>query len=98
VDVARLLASINETVTLKLPAYAGIDVKGIEEWFGPRKKVKKSEIPSVVERYLNFQPSEFAPGFEEHARVYALRKALELIGLSLDVPAKSLEKYLEKKP
>ena len=99
VDIARLLASINETVTLKLPAYAGIDIEGIEAWFGVKKKVKKSEIPSIVERYLDFQPSEFAPsGFEEHARVYALRKALELVGLSLDVPAKSLEKYLEKKP
>lgn len=98
VDVARLLASINETTTLKIPAYAGIDVKGIEEWFGSFKKVKKSEIPSVVERYLNFRPSFFAPkDFEEHARIYALRRALEVIGLPFDVPAKSLEKYLEKK-
>ena len=99
VDVARLLASINETTTLKIPAYAGIDVKGIEKWFGSFKKVKKSEIPSVVERYLEFQPFSFAPkDFEEHARIYALRKALEVIGLPFDVPAKSLEKYLEKKP
>ncbi|ASJ03540.1 hypothetical protein A3L09_09875 [Thermococcus profundus] len=98
VDVARLLASINETTTLKIPAYAGIDIDGINEWFAGFKKVKKSEIPAVVEKYLHFQPSSFAPGeFEGHARIYALRKALEVLGLPLDVPAKSLEKYLEKK-
>lgn len=98
VDVARLLASINETTTLKIPAYADMDVEGIGDWFGGFKKVKKSEIPAVVEKYLHFQPSSFASAeFEGHARVYALRKALEVVGLSLDVPAKSLEKYLEKK-
>ena len=97
-DVARLLASINESITLKLPVYAGIDVEGIEAWFGEFKKVKKAEIPAVVEKYRHFQAENYAPAeFTEHARVYALRKALEKIGLPLDVPAKSLEKYLEKK-
>ncbi|NJE06174.1 DUF2666 domain-containing protein [Thermococcus sp. M36] len=97
-DVARLLASINESITLKLPVYAGIDVKGIDAWFGEFKKVKKAEIPAVVEKYRHFPAENYAPGhFVEHARVYALRKALEKIGLPLDVPAKSLEKYLEKK-
>ncbi len=99
-DVARLLASINESITLKLPpVYAGIDTEGIEAWFGSSKKVKKAEIAAVVERYLEFPAEDYAPaGFEGgHARVYALRTALEKIGLPLDVPAKSLEKYLEKK-
>jgi hypothetical protein len=97
-DVARLLASINESITLKLPVYAGIDLKGIDAWFGEFKKVKKAEIPAVVEKYRHFPAENYAPGpFQEHAKVYALRKALEKIGLSLDVPAKSLEKYLEKK-
>lgn len=97
-DVARLLASINESITLKLPSYAGIDVKGIEAWFGEFKKVKKGEIPAVVEKYKHFPAENYAPkGFEEHAKVYALRKALEKVGLPLDVPAKGLEKYLEKK-
>lgn len=96
-DVARLLASINETITLKLPLYAGIDTKGIEHWFGEFKKVKKADIPAVIEKYRHFHPESYAPAtFAEHARVYALRKALEKIGLPLDVPAKSLEKYLEK--
>jgi len=98
VDVARLLASINETVTLKLPAYAGIDVEGIEEWFSDFKKVKKSEIPSLVKRFEEFSPEEYAPEeFAPHARIYALRAALSRMGLSLDVPAKNLEKYIEKK-
>ncbi|NJD99354.1 DUF2666 domain-containing protein [Thermococcus sp. LS1] len=97
-DVARLLASINETITLKLPVYAGIDVEGIDAWFAEFKKVKKADIPAVVEKYKHFQAENYArEGFEEHARVYALRKALEKIGLPLDVPAKNLEKYLEKK-
>ena len=97
-DVARLLAAINESLTLKLPAYAGIDVEGIEEYFSDFKKVKKADIPRVVERYLEFPAEEHAPAeFVEHARIYALRKCLEKIGLSLDFPAKSLEKYLEKK-
>ncbi|ASJ09053.1 hypothetical protein A3L11_07350 [Thermococcus siculi] len=97
-DVARILASINESITLKLPVYAGIDVKGIDAWFGEFKKVKKAEIPAVVEKYRHFPAENYAPEhFAEHARVYALRKALEKIGLPLDVPAKSLEKYLEKK-
>ncbi len=96
-EVARLLASINETVTLKLPTYAGIDVKGIDAWFGEFKKVRKSEIPLVLEKYRHFVPSNYAGReFVEHARIYALRKALEKIGLPLDIPAKSLEKYLEK--
>jgi hypothetical protein len=97
-DVARLLASINESITLKLPVYAGIDVEGIEAWFGEFKKVKKAEIPAVVEKYKHFPAENYAPEpFVEHARVYALRKALEKIGIPFDVPAKSLEKYLEKK-
>jgi len=97
-DVARILASINESITLKLPAYAGIDTGGIERWFGEYRKVKRGEIPAVIEKYRHFQARNYAPaGFEEHARIYALRTALEKIGLPLDVPAKSLEKYLEKK-
>ncbi|QDA32372.1 DUF2666 domain-containing protein [Thermococcus indicus] len=97
-DVARLLAGINESITLKLPVYAGIDVDGIDAWFGEFKKVRKAEIPAVVEKYMHFPAENYAPKpFVEHARVYALRKALEKIGLPLDVPAKSLEKYLEKK-
>ncbi|WP_456421631.1 DUF2666 domain-containing protein [Thermococcus sp.] len=97
-DIARLLASINETTTLKIPVYAGIDVEGIEGEFSAFKKVKKSEIPKVVEVYEAFEPALYADEpFEEHAKVYALRIALSKIGLSLDVPAKSLEKYLEKK-
>ncbi|AFL94367.1 hypothetical protein CL1_0152 [Thermococcus cleftensis] len=97
-DVARLLASINESITAKLPVYAGIDVDGIDSWFGEFKKVRKSDIPAVVEKYRHFPAENYASEpFVEHARVYALRKALEKIGLSLDVPAKSLEKYLEKK-
>ncbi len=96
-DIARLLASINETITLKLPLYAGIDVRGIEAWFGEFKKVKKAEIPLVLEKYNHLTPSNYAGReFERHARIYALRKALERIGLSLDIPAKALEKYLEK--
>jgi hypothetical protein len=98
-DVARLLASINETVTAKLPVYAGIDVEGIEKYFSSFKKVRASEIPSVAEKFLHFQPVGFAPSeFEAHARLYALRKTLGIIGLPFDVPAKSLEKYLEKAP
>ncbi|ASJ01254.1 DUF2666 domain-containing protein [Thermococcus gorgonarius] len=98
-DVARLLASINETITTKLPVYANIDVAGIEDAFSEFKKVKKSDIPKVVERFLEFQPSEVSPReFEPHARLYALRKAVETIGLPFDVPSKSLEKYLEKTP
>ena len=97
-DVARVLAAINESITLKLPLYAGINLGGIEAWFGEFKKVKKADIPRVVKRYLEFPAEDHAPEeFTEHARVYALRKALEKIGLPLDVPAKSLEKYLEKK-
>ncbi|ASJ06985.1 DUF2666 family protein [Thermococcus pacificus] len=97
-DVARLLASINESITLKLPVYAGIDVDGIDTWFGEFKKVTKADIPTVVEKYRHFPAENYAPDhFIEHARVYALRKALEKVGIPFDVPAKSLEKYLEKK-
>ncbi len=97
-DVARLLSAINESLTLKLPAYAGIDVNGIEGYFSDFKKVKKGDIPKVVGRCLEFPAEEYAPSeFVEHARVYALRVALDKIGLPLDFPAKSLEKYLEKK-
>jgi len=98
-DVARILASINETITLKLPIYAEIDMKGIDSWFGDIKKAKsKMEIGALINKYHHFPGHEYAPeGFEEHARIYALRKVLEKIGLTMDIPAKSLEKYLEKK-
>ena len=97
-DVARLLASINESITLKLPSYAGIDLDGITEYFGGPKKVKKAGIRSVAEAFQSFPAEKYAPPeFKEHARVFALRKAIEKIGLPFDVPAKSLEKYLEKK-
>ncbi|ADT83885.1 DUF2666 family protein [Thermococcus barophilus] len=98
-DVARLLASINETITSKLPIYAEIDLKGIDEWFAGVKKAKSDvEIKTLVDKYLHFPAHRYAPSeFEKHARIYALRKMLEKVGLSLDVPAKPLEKYLEKK-
>ncbi|WP_297506847.1 DUF2666 family protein [Thermococcus sp.] len=97
VDVARLLASINETATLKIPAYAGINIEGIEKEF-PFKKVKKGDIPKVIEAYEALEVEAFAEEpFIEHARVFALRTALGKIGLPLDVPSKNLEKYLEKK-
>ena len=96
-DVARLLASINETTTLKIPAYAGIDIEGIEREF-PFKKVKKGDIPKVIETYEALDVEAFAEEpFIEHARVFALRTALGKIGLPIDVPSKNLEKYLEKK-
>ncbi len=98
-DVARLLASINETTTLKLPAYAGINTEGIDAWFGDIKKARsKLEIEALVSKYHHLPAREYAPrDFEEHARIYALRKVLEKVGLTMDIPAKSLEKYLEKK-
>ena len=98
-DVARILASINETTTAKLPVYAKIDLKGINEWFAEIKKAKRDvEIKAVVDKYLHFPAHKYAPdGFTEHAKIYALRKMLEKVGLGIDIPAKSLEKYLEKK-
>ncbi len=97
-DIARLLAAINESLTLKLPAYAAINIGAIEKYFASFKKVKKADIPKVVEAYLEFPAEEYVPSeFVEHARIYALRKCLDKIGLPLDFPAKSLEKYLEKK-
>jgi len=99
IDVARILASINETITLKLPIYAEIDVKGIEGYFKEFKKVRsESEIKGITEKLLNFMPTEYAPEeFTEHAKIYALRTVLKPMKLALDIPAKPLEKYLEKK-
>ncbi|MBO8175725.1 MAG: DUF2666 family protein [Thermococcus sp.] len=98
-DVARIFASINETITAKLPIYAKIDLKGIDEWFAGIKKAKSDvEIKTVVDKYLHFPAYKYAPNeFVEHAKIYALRKMLEKVGLSIDIPAKPLEKYLEKK-
>lgn len=98
-DVARILASINETATLKIAHYAGIDTEGIGEYFkGITKKTKGDALGIAVEKLLHFNPGSYAPkGFEEYARVYALRILLEKLGMKLDVPAKSLEKYMEKK-
>ncbi|WP_048148154.1 DUF2666 family protein [Palaeococcus ferrophilus] len=98
-EVARLLASINETATLKIAPYAGIDLKGIEEYFsGVSKKTKGDALIAAVEKLLHFPAENYAPEeFAGHARVYALRTLLEKLGLNLDIPAKSLEKYLEKK-
>ncbi len=97
-DVARILSSINETITLKLPVYARIDIGRIDTWFGDIKKARsKMEIETLVNKYRHFPAHEYAPeGFEEHAKIYALRKVLEKTGLTMDIPAKSLEKYLEK--
>lgn len=98
-DVARILASINETITAKLPTYAKIELKGIDEWFAEVKKAKRDvEIKAVVDKYLHFPAHKYAPDeFVEHAKIYALRKMLEKVGLDIDIPAKPLEKYLEKK-
>lgn len=99
IDVARVLASINETITLKIPIYAGIDVRGIEQYFKEFKRIRsEGEIKGITEKFLNFMPSEYAlEEFTEHAKVYALRTVLKPMKLALDIPAKPLEKYLEKK-
>ncbi|NPA47479.1 MAG: DUF2666 domain-containing protein [Thermococci archaeon] len=99
VDVAYVLAGINDTAVNKLPAYAGIDMEGIEGKLGinMKKKVRKSEIPALVEAYLSLDVSEFAPEeFVPHAKVQALRLLLESIGLPPGVPVKPLKKYVEK--
>ncbi|USS39925.1 DUF2666 domain-containing protein [Thermococcus aggregans] len=97
-DIARILASINETTVSKIPVYAGIDLKGIEEWFGDIKKAKsESDIKALVEKLTNIPIERYAPKeFAEHGKLYALRTALQKMGLSIDIPSKSLEKYLEK--
>jgi len=97
VDVAYVLAGINDTAVSKLPDYAGIDMGGIEGKLGVKKKVRKSEIPALVEAYLSLDVSEFAPEeFAPHAKVQALRLLLESIGLPPGVPVKPLKKYVEK--
>ena len=98
-DIARILASINETATLKIAHYADINTKGIKEYFkGITKKTKGDALGIAVEKLLHFDPGSYAlEGFEEYARVYALRILLENLGMKLDIPAKSLEKYMEKK-
>lgn len=98
-EVARILASINETTTLKIAPYARIDIKGIEEYFSDvSKRTKGDALIAAVEKFLHFPAKNYAPQeFEEHAKVYALRTFLDKLGLNLDIPAKSLEKYLEKK-
>jgi len=97
-EVARLLASINETTVSKIPIYAGVDTDAIKKKFSVFKKVKRSNISKVVEIYEAIEPSLYADEeFEEHAKIYALRVLLEKIGLTLDVPSKSIDKYLEKR-
>ncbi|AEH25160.1 DUF2666 family protein [Pyrococcus yayanosii] len=97
-DVARLLASINETAVSKIPVYARIDVKGIKNYFSTFKKVRKEEdIKALAESLEAFPAEEFAPKeFKGFAARHALGVALSKLGLPLDVPAKVLEKYLEK--
>lgn len=97
-DIARLLSSINETTTSKIPIYAEINIKGINEWFADIKKVKsETEIKTLVDKFLHIPIENYAPKeFREHAKIYALRAALEKVGLTIDIPPKPLEKYLEK--
>lgn len=97
-DVARILASINETAVSKIHLYAEIDLKGIEQWLGDIKKAKsESEIKTLVNKLLHIPIEHYAPKeFAEHGKLYALRTALQKMGLSIDIPSKSLEKYLEK--
>ncbi|AEC51516.1 hypothetical protein PNA2_0600 [Pyrococcus sp. NA2] len=90
-DIARLLASINETTVNKIPEFARIDVKRIEEHFKEFKKVRKEEdIKKLVEKFRKFEPKN-----ELEIR-YAVKEMLSKLNLSIDIPAKNLEKYLER--
>ncbi|CAB48995.1 DUF2666 family protein [Pyrococcus abyssi] len=90
-DIARLLASINESAVGKIPEFAGIDMKEIKDYFGGFKRVRKDEeIEELVRAFRNFKPEN------ELAIRYAVGEMLSKLGLSIDVPSKNLEKYLEK--
>lgn len=89
-DIARLLASINETAVNKIKDFADVDDKKIVEYFGGFKKVKKEEeIKEIVQLFREFKGNEFEVR-------YAAREMLSKLGLKVDVPSKNLEKYLEK--
>ncbi|ACS89156.1 MULTISPECIES: DUF2666 family protein [Thermococcus] len=98
-DIARILASINETAVSKIPLYGKIDLDGIRKWFGDIKKARsEAEIKTLVEKFFHIPVENYAPNeFKDHAKIYALRVALEKVGLTIDIPAKPLEKYLEKR-
>ncbi|HHI00002.1 MAG TPA: DUF2666 domain-containing protein, partial [Thermococcus litoralis] len=54
-------------------------------------------IKALVEKLTNIPIERYAPKeFAEHGKLYALRTALQKMGLSIDISSKSLEKYLEK--
>ncbi|AFK21742.1 DUF2666 family protein [Pyrococcus sp. ST04] len=90
-DIARLLASINETAINKIPEFAGIEIKDIKEHFKEFKRVRKDEdIKRLVEKFNEFQPKN---SFESR---YAVSIMLSKLNLTIDPPAKNLEKYLEK--
>ncbi|BAA29132.1 DUF2666 family protein [Pyrococcus horikoshii] len=90
-DIARLLASINETAVNKIPEFAGIDIGRIREHFRDFKKVKKEEeIKRLMEKFRSFKPTN-----ELEVR-YAISEMISKLGLSIDIPSKNLEKYLEK--
>ncbi len=100
IDVAYVLASINETAFLKFPEYAGIDSGALLRELGiSGRKIKASEIPETVSRLLSLDVSFYAPPeFREHARVHAFRLLLNAAGLPAGVPFKPLKKYVEKAP
>lgn len=90
-DVARLLASINETTINKIPRFARIDMDRIEEHFSEFRKVRKAEdIARLVEKFREFKPKN---NIEIR---YAVNVMLSKLNLTIDPPAKNLEKYLEK--
>ncbi|ASJ17537.1 hypothetical protein A3L04_00855 [Thermococcus chitonophagus] len=89
-DIARLLASINETAVNKIQEFVRIDMSGIEEHFSEFKKVRKGEdIAKLVEKFREFKGSDLEVR-------YAVNVMLSKLNLTIDPPAKNLEKYLEK--
>ncbi|MFA4641288.1 DUF2666 family protein [Pyrococcus kukulkanii] len=89
-EIARLLASINETAVNKIREFAGVDISRIESHFSEFKKVKKAEdITRLIKKFKEFR------GDELEAR-YAVNVMLSKLNLTIDPPAKNLEKYLEK--
>ncbi|ADG13929.1 DUF2666 domain-containing protein [Methanocaldococcus infernus] len=107
IEIARLLASIDETVSRKFLEYLPFDLKKLEEiadqiYVKKKGRVKEEEIAEAlkklkspaVSRKLN-EITESKEG-KEILKIILNNIILERLGIETRVPSRLIEKYIEK--
>ncbi|ABR54974.1 conserved hypothetical protein [Methanococcus vannielii SB] len=107
VEIARILAGINETISLKIKEFLPFDMQKLEEiadeiYVAKKGKVKEEEVSEALVKLKSPATTKKMNAITESKEGKEILKrilteiVLERLGFKLHVEAKMIEKFIEK--